>query len=407
VNVLVVARLYPWPPVDGYRQRLVNMIGALSTLGDVEVFCPPPESGDTGAPPEEAGVARVVTAPVADLGPRDWMRSWLRSDEPRRIASVDWSEARRELAAWDPRPDLVWYSLVDTWVAYGDLLGGIPSIVDFDNLENIRLRLHRRTPPQSVPGSAVGERVRGSARWMASRSMDVVDERRWDAAQRRCANEVARVVVCSDLDVDRSGCPNAVAVPNGAHRPEGVDSDRTGLRGSTPTMLFVGALDYEPNRDAVEWMVRDVMPLIRQRMPATVLRIVGRGAENVDWVAGVSGVDLVGGVDDLRPELDRADVSVVPIRIGAGTRLKVVEALAHHIPLVTTTVGTEGIGVVDGEHGLVADDERRFADACLRLLADGTERQRLADRGAELFEASYTWDAITNRVASIASGVVD
>jgi glycosyltransferase involved in cell wall biosynthesis len=142
-------------------------------------------------------------------------------------------------------------------------------------------------------------------------------------------------------------------------------------------------------------------------MPAAVLRIVGRGAESVEWVAGVPGVDLVGEVDDLRPELDRADVSVVPIRIGAGTRLKVVEALAHRIPLVTTTVGTEGIDVVDGEHGLVADDERGFADACLRLLADGTERQRLADRGAELFEASYTWDAITSRVASIASGVVD
>lgn len=383
------------------------MIGALSTLGEVEVFSRPPESGDTGAPRDATGVARVVTAPVADLGPRNWMRSWLRSDEPRRIASVDWSEARRELAAWDPQPDLVWYSLLDTWVAFGDLLGGIPSIVDFDNLENIRLRLHRRTPPQSVPGSAVGERVRGSARWMASRSMDVVDERRWEAAQRRCADEVARVVVCSDLDVDRSGCPNAVAVPNGAHRPEGVDSDRTRLRGSTPTMLFVGALDYEPNTDAVEWMVRDVMPLIRQRMPATVLRIVGRGAENVEWVAGVAGVDLVGEVDDLRPELDRADVSVVPIRIGAGTRLKVVEALAHHIPLVTTTVGTEGIEVVDGEHGLVADDEHRFADACLRLLADGSERQRLADRGAELFETSYTWDAISSRVASIASGVVN
>jgi glycosyltransferase involved in cell wall biosynthesis len=407
VNVLVVARLYPWPAVDGYRQRLENMIRALTSVSTVDLFCAEPDAPNLPGPPESIHLGEVVTAPMRSVASRMWMRSWLRSEQPRRIASVDWSESRRELAAWDPRPDLVWYSLLDTWVSFGDLLAGIPSIVDFDNLENLRLRQRRRSPTQFAPGATAGQKVAESARWMASRSMDVVDERRWDSSQGRCADSVDRVVVCSELDVDRSGCANAVAVPNGAHAPEVVDADRRELRGASPTMVFVGALDYEPNTDAVEWMAREVLPLVRVRLPGAVLRIVGRGAETVKWVDDLPGVDLVGEVADLRPELDRADVSVVPIRLGAGTRLKIVEALAHHIPLVTTSVGAEGIDVVDGEHALVADDERRFADACLRLLSDGTERQRLADRGAELFEASYTWDAIGERVASIASAVVD
>ncbi|MCP4435713.1 MAG: glycosyltransferase [Actinomycetia bacterium] len=402
MRILAVAELYPWPAVDGYRQRLEHMLGGLASAGTVDLFSLAPVDGAPSQPPPIDGLGEVVTSPTVHLPSGEWMRTWVRSDAPRRLLTFDWTEARRELAAWGPEPDVVWYSLLDTWVAVGDLFPHAASIVDFDNLENLHMRLRRRRPPRFAPGSAVAEKVRGSARWMASRSLDVVDERRWDAGQRRCAEEVDRVVVCSELDVERSGCDNAVAVPNGADRPSGVDTDRTQLRGDVPTMLFVGALDYEPNREAVEWMVREVLPLIRRRLPAAVLRIVGRGAERVDWVAPVAGVDLVGEVDEIRPELDRADVSVVPIRAGAGTRLKVVEALAHHIPLVTTTVGTEGIDVVDAQHGQIADDERTFADACLRLLTDGALRQQMADSGAELFEQRYTWDAIGQRVAELA-----
>ena len=194
-----------------------------------------------------------------------------------------------------------------------------------------------------------------------SRGFDLVDERRWDRTQRACAAAVDHVVVCSSLDLRRSNCPNAVVVGNGASAPEQVESDRSKLRGEHPTMFFVGALDYEPNTEAVEWFVREVLPPLRARVPSARVRIVGRGAERVGWVAEVPGVDLVGPVEDLQAEIARADVSIVPIRVGAGTRLKVVEALANHLPLVTTTVGCEGIEVTDGVDALIADDAAEFA----------------------------------------------
>ena len=170
-------------------------------------------------------------------------------------------------------------------------------------------------------------------------------------------------------------------------------------------MLFVGLLGYEPNSEAVEWMVREVLPIIRAHHPEAVFRIVGRGSDRVRWVAEMPGVELVGEVPEIASELACADVSVVPIRVGAGTRLKVIEAMANRLPIVTTTVGCEGIDLVDGEHALIADDSRRFADACLRLLGGADLRRRLADAAESLFEDRYTWKAIGEQVAALAEEV--
>ncbi|MHB1139755.1 MAG: glycosyltransferase family 4 protein, partial [Microthrixaceae bacterium] len=214
------------------------------------------------------------------------------------------------------------------------------------------------------------------------------------------------VVVCSELDRTRLALPGVEVIGNGSVAPEVVHPDRRGLRGDAPSFLFVGALDYEPNSDAVEWFVRHVFPAVRRRVPDAQLRVVGRGAERVAWVAQVPGVELVGRAPEMQPELDRADVSLVPIRVGAGTRLKVVEALANRVPLMTTPVGCEGIDVTDGVDALITDDPVRFADDCVRLATDGELRQRLAEAGAELFAARYDWEIIERDLAALAVDVV-
>lgn len=418
----MVAEQYPWPAVDGYRQRLHHLIAGLGRVGRVEVVAldrrPAGVSLDDEGRPDGVTEAAAI-AGGADAGMRTWLPTWLRGDMPRRVLAPDWSavsdDLRRRVSSGEP-VDLVWYSHVDTWFPLHGVVDLAASrsdgatrpavIVDFDNLEHLALRLRRTTPPRLAPGAGVGEKVRTVGRWGASRAFDLVDERRWDRTQRDCAAQVDRVVVCSDLDLRRSGCPNAVRIGNGASAPDTVHADRTALRGDAPTMFFVGALDYEPNTEAVEWFVREVLPLVRRSVPTATVRIVGRGAERVDWVRGEPGVELVGPVDELSTELDRADVSIVPIRVGAGTRLKVVEALANRLPLVTTTVGCEGIDVRTGVNTLIADDEAAFAEACIRLLTDGDLRQRLADSGAELFDRRYDWKGIEASVAELAEDVV-
>lgn len=401
----MVAALYPWPAVDGYRQRVSNVVGGLSAAGQVDVVAPRrPGDPDPAAPPWEG----VVATHAVDVPPyrsiRSWGPEWVRGDTPRRILALDWTPVRDRLRDASCPYDLVWYSLLDSWWQTHDLCDGPPAVVDVDNLDHLSLRLRRRVPPRpESPGAAGWGRAVG--RWVVSRAFDAVDERRFERLLRDCGAAVERVVVCSGLDVDRSGLSNAVAVPNGGDAPAHPVRDRSRLRGDDPVLGFVGNLAYEPNAEAVVWFAREVLPIVRTHRPGTRFRVVGRGAEHVRSVAGEPGVEVVGPVDDLVGELERTDVSVVPIRVGAGTRLKVVEALAHHLPLVTTSVGCEGIDVLHGESALIADDARSFADACLRLIEDGTLRQRLADRGAELFERRYSWDRIRHQVAALAAAV--
>ena len=404
VKTLVVAELYPWPALDGYRRRLDHVVTGLASVGEVHVLAPL-RQGDTapaGPPLPNVTGATVPTAP--DRGPRSWLGEWVRGPVPRRLLGVDWSGPVAALRSMDLTEfDLVWCSHVDTWWAVKDALGDRPVVVDFDNLEHLALKLRRRIPPRNAPDAGPKEVASTLVRWTTSRAFDLVDERRWDRLQRECASKVSTVVVCSELDAERSGVPNVAVVPNGAVAPAQVDADRTSLRGDHPVLNFVGALDYEPNTEAVEWLVREVVPVLRAERPDAVVRIVGRGGDRVAWVAGVPGVELVGEVDDVTDELAMADVSVVPIKVGAGTRLKVVEALAHHLPIVTTTVGCEGIDVRNGATALVEDDAVAFAGACARLCEDGALRQRLADAGAALFEQRYTWASIERRIGDLAT----
>ncbi len=327
MRILAVAELYPWPALDGYRQRLVHILSGLARAGELELFALAPE----GARPPESDhldvLSRIVTAPTVMRSSRETMAMWARSEQPRRMLGFDWTEPRRELAAWGPEPDVVWYSLLDTWAAVEICSRASP-------------RSWTSTTSRTWPCGCVVGNVHGSLRGFRHRTRCVGVPAGWRHAhwtwwmsvagtrlQRRCSEEVDRVVVCSELDVERSECANAVAIPNGADTPQHVQVDRSALRGAVPTMLFVGALDYEPNTDAVEWFVGEVLPVIRRRMPKAVVRVVGRGAPRGRVDLGVAGVDLIGEVDEIRPELDAADVAIVPIRVGAGTRLKVIEAL--------------------------------------------------------------------------------
>ena len=409
ITTLVVAELYPWPATDGYRQRLHNIVGGLSQVSTVDVVAPdrpgmpPPED-----PPWER-VRRSLTVPVGGpQGPGGWVIDWVRGDLPRRLLSVDWSLLVDELAAWRDRYDLIWYSHVDAWEPTHDLFGSTPAIVDFDNLENLSMRLRRRIPPRfgHSSGAAPADRIATTVRWATSRCFDLVDEHRWDAVQRRCAAQVEHVVVCSPLDVERSRCPNAVVVANGAEPPAQVRTDRASWFDDRPSLLFVGALDYEPNAEAVSWFVEEVWPVVLAGRADARLRVVGRGGEALGRLVDAPGVELLGAVSDLGPELERADISIVPVRFGSGTRLKVVEALANHIPVVTTTAGCEGIDVVDGRTALIADDPTSFAGAVLRLVADGSLRQGLADGGRALFDDCYSWSGIRDAVAEIAASSV-
>lgn len=400
---LVIAEAFPWPTDDGYRLRLANLLGAFLELGEVDFLCLDGRRRTRDHAPE--GVT-VIDAPGGpDRAISSWLRPWLTGSDPRRLLRSDFSEGRRRLETLEQSNyDVCFVSHVDCWYPIEDLLT-IPTIVDFDNLENLLTRTIREAGPIIEPGASVRRRVAASARWVVASAFNLVDERRWDSVQRRLANSVDLAFVCSSLDVERSGYPNTVVVPNGYERTF-EPADHVELNDSTaPVFLFVGLMSYDPNSDAVRRFASAVMPRIRRELPGARFRIVGRNPESVASLERLDGVEVVGAVDSLEAELRGADVAVVPLRAGAGTRLKVVEAMANRLPMVTTSIGCEGIDIVDGVHAWIRDDDEGIAEACIEAVRNIDARRSVIDAAEARYEERYRWESIRSSVASMASSV--
>ena len=209
-----------------------------------------------------------------------------------------------------------------------------------------------------------------------------------------CRAELAAVRAAADLiwvsspaEADRVGRVRRPVrcIPNPATiRRTALDPARAPAR----TLLFVGNLNFLPNIDGVGFLIDQVLPRVRAEVPGVKLRIVGRGpGADVAGRAG-SGIRVVLDAARLEPHYAAATVAVAPIRHGAGTRVKILEAFGQGVPVVSTTLGCEGLGVQSGRHLLIGDDARSFAGACVRLLANVSLRVRMAGRARALAERS-------------------
>ena len=162
-----------------------------------------------------------------------------------------------------------------------------------------------------------------------------------------------------------------------------------------PSLLFVGLLLYPPNADAACWMIEEILPRIRNSHPDCRLKIVGadppRFLQDLAQ-ANRATVTLMGSVDELEPYYAGCCVAVVPLRAGGGTRLKILEAMAFGRPVVSTTLGAEGLHVKNLEHLLIADTAEGFARAVVRLLQDANLRKNLRQNARSLVEREYGWD---------------
>ncbi len=181
--------------------------------------------------------------------------------------------------------------------------------------------------------------------------------------------------------------------------PNGIDLERFPLQRTERaphTLLFVGNYDYLPNQDAVRVLAHQVMPAVRRQIPQARLQLVGKNPPA--WMRALANehIEVVGAVADVQPYLARATVFACPLRIGAGLKNKVLEALAMGIPVAATPLSVDGIHVKHGESAWIADVDG-MAAAVLRLLRDEELRQRLSANGRALIEAEYTWAGVASR----------
>jgi glycosyltransferase involved in cell wall biosynthesis len=182
---------------------------------------------------------------------------------------------------------------------------------------------------------------------------------------------------------------------------------RRGLQAAKATILFVGSMDYHANVDAVIWFSRAVWPEIARTHPALQFTIVGRNPPIEVRSLTSERIHVTGTVDDVRPFYASAIAAVVPLHSGSGTRLKILEAMAAGVPVVSTRLGAEGIDADDDFHLLLADNGRELIAAVNRVVSSSETRARLSHAAQELVRRVYDWSVIGNQLCALHEDLVE
>jgi len=167
------------------------------------------------------------------------------------------------------------------------------------------------------------------------------------------------------------------------------------------TILFIGSLEWFPNLDAFKWFYKKIFPLVLKKVPDVKLYVIGKNPPEEIRNIKDPNVEIYGMVEDIRPFVSKANVCVVPLRIGGGIRIKIIELLSMKKAIVTTSIGIEGIDVIDGEHLIVKDSENDFADTIIKLFNDDDLVYKLGYNGFNLIKNKYGWNIIAEQIENI------
>ena len=368
--MLFLVTRFPYPPRRGDQVRAYHHLVHLARRHEITLCV----VGRRPSPDDLTAVTRlgisvdVIANEPAVAGLRMVQGAW-----DRRPIQALWSgspRARSRVRALAAEADVVHAQLVRT----GPLFEGLEVPVVLDMVDALSMNLGRRS-----------DRDRGPRRWASA-----IEARRLGSYERSLAGRVAAVAVSTADDASAIGEPSVEVVPNGVDlvafpfhshpRPE-------------PVVVFAGNLGYFPNVDAARTLARDIMPAIRNRMPAARLVLAGaRPSRTVRHLQG-TGVELITGPDDLAPVVGAAAVAVVPMRAGTGIQNKVLEAMAVGTPVVTTARVAAAVGAVHGEHLLIADGVDEFAAAAASLMTDPRGAAGIAASARRFVEERYRWEA--------------
>ena len=371
MKVLFICPFVPWPLVNGGKIRTYHLLRAAARECEVHL--------------------RVIQEPEPVPGAEEALEAI--------VASAAFFERSRpgRLQRWQlPKLERWFHSRPLLEAVQRDLAGGDFKLVHLDELLLARIVPDARTIP------VVQHHHKLDTVLYESLAHSATLEQRFDRWKlRRLEAESARRyrhhLLCSQDDADtlraRHGALDCAVVPSGFD-PVRFRPDPAGPAREPARLVFLGSMDYGPNVEAVVRFVRESLPLVRAARPEVLFEIVGGNpAPEVRALAG-PGVLVTGRVDEVQPYLARASALVVPLAIGGGTRLKIVEALALGTPVLSTTIGAQGLGLVHGTHLLLADGAQAFARAALELLGDPLQAARLGERGRAYVHEHYRWEVL-------------
>jgi len=389
LNLLFLSQFPPGPPTFGAQRRVQGLMSALARRHEITGISLITAEYDRRAA-EDA--MREYCNEVVLVPARSWEGAGKRLQQARSLVSKrsfvrslwDLPALRKAL---DERLSARSYDIVNVELPFLALQrlaqappGRPPPRLVLDE-HNIEFDLARQ---QAQNQSGLARRVYNSIDWRKLRREEIEIWTRFDGVAFCSAADEARAreLVPS---IRSAVVPNAVDVEYFQPRPADPPGDGR-------TVIFFGAINYFPNVDGLLYLLREVWPLIEKSHPQARLKIVGQ--QPTPEILAFQGprIEVAGKVDDLRPHLASAAVSVVPLRIGGGTRFKILEAMSMAKPVVSTSLGAEGIEAEPGRHIFLADDASAFAAAVGRLLDESRLGGRMGTEARALVEERYSWD---------------
>lgn len=389
MRVLIVAGYIPFPPIGGGNTRTYHLLQALAGRHELTLVALSwGESRETPPFP-----VRVIDVPWEmpplyqqmqfgeDALSATALRALAYETEEPFYASFYQSAALEELLREISQDGFDVILIEGSYMArYLDALPtDIPTVVDLPDLHT----LMARREAESATGAD-----RAGAEWELERTIRY---------ERRMA---ARCAACLTVSEDEAAAARRLlGVEHAQVAPNGVDTRFFMPSGDPPIpgyILFTGRMDYSPNVDAACYFGNEILPLIRQQLPQAKFHIVGLDPEAAVQELASDSVIVHGSVPDIRPFFRAAEVVVVPLRTGGGTRLKILEAAASGKAIVSTSLGAEGLAFRDGVELLVADSSLAFAQAVVSLIQEGARRRQLELRARTASE-TYDWERIGSR----------
>jgi glycosyltransferase involved in cell wall biosynthesis len=280
--------------------------------------------------------------------------------------------------------DIVHFDMLPLAV-YLDEVNGPKTVLDEHNVESMLLK------------QRVNTETRQLRRWFFLKQQKLLEQ-----FERFACREVDYIVTCSQEDKNTlnnfAPCTPVEVVPNG------VDSvffaPDIAIHEEPYSMIFVGGLNWFPNLDALQWFDKMILSDVLKEYPQAHLHIIGQQSEVTTWY-NKDAITCHGLVEDIRPYMAKATVFVVPLRIGGGTRLKILNAMSMGKAVVSTTIGAEGLGVFSGDNIVLADKEKDFSKVVKNLFVQSEYRAKISRNGREYIAAHYQWDIIGKKLLNI------
>lgn len=396
MRLLFVDEELPYPLNSGKRIRTYNLIKHLRSHHQIGyVYYENPQDPANGA---DSMLETLTLFPVSARKNQGFNRyllgvqnlfSHLPYSVGTHVTARFQSAVEQAVATFEP--DL----LVAEWTPYCAFLRGpvaVPYVVATHNVEARILRRH-------------AEVKSGIASWYFQSQARRMERFEADALQHASAYTAVSESDLTELEKLAPGRPSTV-IDNGVD----LELFTPGAHRTEPPvkLTFVGSMDWMPNIDAVEYFAQDILPLIRRQLPNCEIMIIGRNppAAIVELANSQSNFAVTGTVDDIRPYLQGTTINIVPLRVGGGSRLKIVESLACALPVVSTSVGAEGLQLQAGSHLELADSPEDFANAVCKLVADPTAASAMAARGRQAVAESYGWPGIGQRYEAFLQDVL-